>query len=190
MGPLLDILGLLGDESMEVVVVGTGPGSYNGARVGIAAAQGVGVVHGCPAVGISSLEARPSVRSGSPCLALGEARRETFFTAPLRDGRLSAAPILSEHPQFKERVREAVEHEIALVSLDPPSRLRLPEYEILTELPTAPLLLEAWTGRSAEERRELESLPPQPFYLREPYITLPREGPDTGANRFREQEKG
>ena len=35
--PLEQALSLLSGESIELVVVGTGPGSYNGARVGIAA---------------------------------------------------------------------------------------------------------------------------------------------------------
>jgi len=171
--PLSKILDLVGDDRVELVLVGTGPGSYNGARVGIAAAQGIGIVHHCPAVGISSLEGLPVVRSGGPCVALGDARRGAFFTTVLSQGKLLEAPVLSDHTQFEQRVRGAVERGWSLVTLDESSRLGLSDCEILTEVPAAVLLLEAWLGRSPEEQQELLGLPPQPFYLRPPHITQP-----------------
>jgi tRNA threonylcarbamoyl adenosine modification protein YeaZ len=40
---------------LELVIAGSGPGSYSGTRVGIAAAQGVAIAMACPAVAISSI---------------------------------------------------------------------------------------------------------------------------------------
>ncbi|MAT46872.1 MAG: tRNA (adenosine(37)-N6)-threonylcarbamoyltransferase complex dimerization subunit type 1 TsaB, partial [Verrucomicrobiaceae bacterium] len=51
---LQEALGHVGSGSVELVLIGTGPGSYNGARVGIASGQGIAIVHQCPVVGISS----------------------------------------------------------------------------------------------------------------------------------------
>lgn len=176
MEPLSRILDLVGDSRVDLVVVGTGPGSYNGARVGIAAGQGIGVVHQCPTVGISSLEGLPTVRAGGRCVALGDARRGTFYTIDLSKGRLMGAPVLSEHLQFEERVRLAVECGRGLVTLDEVSRLGLSEYQVLPEFPSAAFLLESWLGRESGEREELARVPPQPFYLRPPHITQPKDG--------------
>ena len=75
-------------ERLAAVVIGTGPGSYSGTRVGIAAGQGVALVHGCPALGVSSLLAVPAAASGD-ALAVGDARRGAVWrigTAELRGG--------------------------------------------------------------------------------------------------------
>ena len=43
-------------RDLTAIVVGTGPGSYNGTRVGIAAAQGIALVHGCGVAPLCSFE--------------------------------------------------------------------------------------------------------------------------------------
>src|SRR5688500_5266589 len=75
-------------EKLSGVVIGTGPGSYSGTRVGIAAGQGIALVHGCPAVGLSSLLAVPSAFGGN-ALAIGDARRGAVWrvaTDAVREG--------------------------------------------------------------------------------------------------------
>lgn len=174
-GPVQEAVDALGDEPLAVVVVGTGPGSYNGARVGIACGQGIALVHDCPVVGVTSLEALGPVRSMDPCLALGDARRGTFFTASLRDGELSADPDLLDHERFVKKAAEAAAH-AHLLTLEEPSRLRLPEDlagQVQQVAPSAPLLLDAWVAMKADRRAVLLQTPPQPFYLRPPHITKP-----------------
>ena len=61
--PLQEALSHIDENRLEVVLIGTGPGSYNGARVAIAAGQGVALVHECPVIGISSLEAISPISS-------------------------------------------------------------------------------------------------------------------------------
>ena len=174
--PLLqEALDHVGTGSVELVLIGTGPGSYNGARVGIAAGQGIAVVHQCPAVGISSLEGLALVRSGAPCLALGDARRGTFFTLELSEGKLSGSPFLSEHPEFRQRVGEAGARDWNLFTLEQPERLDLPGHDVSVEVPSAVRLFEAWQERSPEEQQKLLEIPPEPFYLRAPHITQPKQ---------------
>ena len=127
---LQEALGHVGSGSVELVLIGTGPGSYNGARVGIASGQGIAIVHQCPVVGISSLEGLAAVRSGVPCLALGDARRGTFFTLELKEGKLAGSPSLLEHPEFQRRAGEAGGRDWTLVSLEEPQRLDLPDHNV------------------------------------------------------------
>ena len=181
LGPLQEALGHVGDGLVGLVLIGTGPGSYNGARVGIAAGQGIAIVHRCPAVGISSLEALAEVRAGGPCLVLGDARRETFFTWELREGKAIGNPALSDHMEFRQRVDTAVDCGWTLVSMEDPARLDLPGRDVRRGVPSAGLLLEAWRMRSEEEREELRGGAPEPFYLRPPHITEPRKAPPEGG---------
>ncbi|MCH2062522.1 MAG: tRNA (adenosine(37)-N6)-threonylcarbamoyltransferase complex dimerization subunit type 1 TsaB [Roseibacillus sp.] len=169
--PLQEALDHVGEGLVDLVLIGTGPGSYNGSRVGIAAGQGIAIVHRCPVVGISSLEALAEVRAGGPCLALGDARRETFFTLELCDGKAAGDPCLSDHLEFRKRVDAAADCGWTLVSLEEPGRLDLPGRDVRRGTPSAGLLLEAWRMRSEEERQELLGVVPEPFYLRPPHIT-------------------
>ena len=61
------------------VVVGVGPGSYNGVRSAIAAAWGIATAREIPLVGISSIL---GLDDAGYC-AVGDARREQYFLAAL-----------------------------------------------------------------------------------------------------------
>jgi tRNA threonylcarbamoyladenosine biosynthesis protein TsaB len=173
--PLEQALSLLSGESIDLVVVGTGPGSYNGARVGIAAGQGVALVHGCPTIGLCSLEALAKVRAGGKCLALGDARRGSYFSIELCGGVLLGNPDIVGHEPFIQKVSSASRLGVSLLTLEDPGRLKLPtEIEIEWGAPCAARLLEAWSAKSERERELLLGIPPEPFYLRPPHITQAR----------------
>jgi tRNA threonylcarbamoyl adenosine modification protein YeaZ len=175
MEPLQEALAQVPEgERIDEVLMGTGPGSYNGARVGIAAGQGVAMAHGCGAAGMCSLEAVGVVRGGGACLAVGDARRGTFFAVPLAEGRLGGETELLEHAAFVRRVEGAAEDGTSLFSFEGVERLNLPDELagcVALVVPEARLLLRAWLAKSDEEQGRLMAAPPQPFYLREPYVT-------------------
>jgi len=73
---LLRAAGLVPSE-LDALVVGTGPGSFTGVRIGLATARGLAVALGLPAAGVSTLHA---FAGGRPVI---DARRgEVFSTGP------------------------------------------------------------------------------------------------------------
>ncbi len=166
--PLQKILGDLPEgASLSAIIVGTGPGSYNGARVGIAAAQAIAQVHDCPVAGLCSFEGVQTARQSPLSFAVGDARRGSFFLMPLEDGRATAAPELLSPEDFQSRLAGC--HGPKLTFEDP---ARLPgDFEVEHCRSTADLLLEAWTSRSEEEQKALITTPTEAFYLRPPHIT-------------------
>ena len=135
----------------------------------------VALVHDCPAIGVCSLEALAKVRAGGKCLALGDARRGSFFSIELCGGVLSGKPDIVDHEPFMQKVSSASRLGVDLLTLEDPGRLKLPaEMEIEWATPCATRLLEAWAAKSEKEREVLLGIPPEPFYLRPPHITQAR----------------
>jgi len=176
--PLQEALAsLLDGEPLACVVVGTGPGSYSGTRVGIAAAQGVAMVHGCPAVGLSSLAAVPL--AAFPALAVGDARRGTFWWAWVKPGKAVPEPDLGSVEELERVLVPQLDYHLPAFSLESLEKSGLDaalrnRVELL--MPDATLLGRAWQALNPAEQEILAVLPPQPVYLRPPHITEAKGG--------------
>lgn len=145
----------------ERIVVGLGPGSYAGTRIAISAAIGLHLATKAELVGLSSLCAIES--DASEYAVIGDARRQSFFLAQVRDRVLAAAPALLDEAGLRN----------ALDSLRLPvfAVENLSQFDAVTvRFPSAQILAQL----AADANRAFVLPPLEPMYLREPHITTPK----------------
>ena len=95
--PLLEEL--LRDRGLDwsgigALAVGTGPGNFTGIRISVAAARGLALARGIPAIGVSGFEAL-TVAVEPACLAALPAPRDAVYLQPMAAGRATAPAILA-----------------------------------------------------------------------------------------------
>jgi tRNA threonylcarbamoyl adenosine modification protein YeaZ len=181
--PLRELLDGKPRPEIALVLVGSGPGSYSGTRVGIAAAQGVAIAMGCPAVAVPSVLAVPCVSDGSRCLAIGDARRGSFWHAAINGILLPEPPALGEAPELQAMVARALSDGSTVFSFEEPDRFPLsPELagQLQQQFPDASRLWSAWLASSEATRRNWSASPPQPLYLKPPHFTPSKKSPLIG----------
>ena len=157
--PLGRALDFLGSQRPDLVVVGTGPGSYTGIRIGIAAAHGVATGLGVRWTGWNSL---CTLDDASRFHVVGDARRGGFYHAVVDGGRITGEPDIHPLAELGEFIN----------GLDAPvfttdERPLVPGIE--ARVPQAARLA-AWV-----DCNDLPTSPVEPVYLRAPYITTPRQ---------------
>ncbi len=86
-------------KSLTAIVVGKGPGSFNGLRVGIGAAKGLAFSLGIPIIGINTLEivAYQYSETGLPVCPIFNAGRDEIVTATYRKTRKKWRQRTTEH---------------------------------------------------------------------------------------------
>ena len=168
-GPISEALEI-SDRSLKRILVGTGPGSYSGIRVGISVANGLEIALGVKAAGVSSFTAiDPDL---SDYLVAGDARRQTFFLARVTDGKLAGEPGLMDRSEFADRIARV--DGLPIFTMDESISGKFPGIE--QRLPDA-----IHFARQFERFPDIhDGRPIEPHYLRPPYITQAKKKPVPG----------
>jgi tRNA threonylcarbamoyladenosine biosynthesis protein TsaB len=176
--PLAEALKLSGSD-LRAIVVGTGPGSYTGARIGIAAGQGLALSRGVPVVGLLSVLAPEAAELPREFVVCGDARRGRFFTARVRAGLLEGEITLLEGGEFARR--RAQEAAVAWFSFDAKAPHGLTGVTLTSPSPARLARLAA--AMTDESLWTIEQRPLEPHYLAAPFVTRAKNDPGPGAAR-------
>lgn len=167
--PLQELLD--GRKDIERVLVGSGPGSYSGTRVGIAAAQGVGIALACPVIGVPSILAVPAADEGAACLAIGDARRGSYWTSSIDQHKLTQDPQICDLSGLIDSLSNSTG--LTVFAFEAAQQFPVGDQQARIELqiPDATRLWQAWLKSSPEQQSAWQSQVAQPIYLKPPHIT-------------------
>lgn len=146
-----------GSESLERVVVGIGPGSYNGIRSALGVGWGIASARGIPLIGVSSLLGL----GPESYVAIGDARRGQYYWAVVDQAAFVEEPVLLEGEEFTEyltRYPDLPRYAAAEIKIAPDALIRTPSAVLL--------------ARAGADRAPSEGIP-EPIYLKPAYINLP-----------------
>ena len=154
--PMLDEL--LGGRRADRILVGVGPGSFTGIRVGIAAAQGLAIAWNCELGGMSSLALLAAEADRDSVGAAVDGGHGELFVQQFDGASLQATTDLFNLPPS-----EAAEQIDADTVIGPAAKA-------LVDARGTGQSLEGWPSARNALRlpQELRSLPPKPVYARAP----------------------
>jgi tRNA A37 threonylcarbamoyladenosine modification protein TsaB len=134
----------------------------------------VAIALGCPAVALPSILAVPSAAQGQACLAIGDARRGSYWTAQIKNLRLISGPELTDLSGLQEILESHLAAGLTVFSFEDPKRFPLPadlSDQVKLEFPSAASLWQAWCHADEKTRAASAAEIPQPIYLKPPHIT-------------------
>lgn len=156
-GLLAAIEALLGGERPAGIIVVTGPGSYAGLRVGIATAQGLSLATGAPLYGVRTFEAVALAAGAAAVTAIHPAGRGEFGLQRWAGGKPAGDIVLTAELPGDELLAGEGAGARGGIEIGPRER--------------AAALLEQLAPAAREGRLESGA---EPYYLREPAITISR----------------
>lgn len=155
---------------LQQIVVGLGPGSYSGVRVGISVANGLGLALEVPVMGMASIAV---LSDEDEFVVTGDARRSTYYLALIRNRRLENEPELVDKAQWLDKMTAFREKGLKIYATEK-SLVAQDENEIELRQPKALELAREAAGMKTTEWSKQAEQALQPIYLRAPYITQPK----------------
>ncbi len=162
-------LAALGEQPLNLILVGAGPGSYGGVRVALAAAVGIATVTGARTVAIGSWDALAADAGGNACI-ISDARRGGWTLRHPHGG----IEVLST-----EELTALQRQGARLFSIEAADALaaRGISVELGGLIPRAEGLVQSWLALTPEAQQQLAARAPEPIYVRPPHITEAKRKP-------------
>ena len=155
---------------LQQIVVGLGPGSYSGVRVGISVANGLSLALKVPVLGLASIA---TLSDEMEFVVTGDARRSSYYLAHIHKHRLESEPELMSKTQWLDEMAELREKGLNIYTTEK-SVAAQEECEIELKQTKALKLAREVMGMPTPVWSKLAEQVLQPIYLREPYITQPK----------------
>ena len=161
----------IGFADLDRIAVTTGPGSFTGLRVGLAAARGIGLAAGKPVVGVTTLTAyaAPVVSSdaGHPVISAIDARHDhVYYQVVSSDGGSLVKPRVAPIDEALDAARFGAPHLVGNAAGILAARWpadAAPPVQVDTQ-PAPEISWLAWLGVAVDPETALA----RPYYLRAP----------------------
>lgn len=161
--PLHELLKIFNNQHIEAILVGTGPGSYTGVRIGIAAANGLAVARKTRVLGI------PSILGICPqqnnYLAVGDARRGNGYHWQIVNGIPQGQAVITPNDELMRIIADSAQPVATLENL--PAALATRQQPIDLNLLVSRYLRAPHSFDAATIA--------EPIYLAAPFITTPKQ---------------
>ena len=160
----------IGFDALDRVAVTTGPGSFTGLRVGLAAARGIGLAAGKPVVGITTLTAyaAPVVSrdAGHPVISAIDARHDhVYYQVVSSDGGSLVKPRVAPIAEALEAAQFGAPHLVGNAAGLLAARWPADAPPVQVDAQPAPeISWLAWLGVAVDPETALA----RPYYLRAP----------------------
>jgi tRNA threonylcarbamoyladenosine biosynthesis protein TsaB len=177
-GATMDEAGL-GFAALDLVAVTVGPGHFTGLRVGLAAAQGLALSWERPLAGVTTLEAiaaAPEAQAaGAPLVVALETKRADLYVQVFAGGRPRSQALALPPERFA--AGPWPDGALALAGDGAPRLAEALAAAGRRVQIIGPTLPDAATvaAIAAARHGKPEALPADPFYLRPPDVTMPKE---------------
>lgn len=185
MGMVQDVLAeaACGFAELDLLAVTTGPGSFTGLRVGLAAARGLALARNLPCLGVTTLETvahqvSENERAGKTLLVLLESKRDDIYAQTFSAGLEPLSAPEAVNPNDLVRLVSAAP---TLIVGDAAERgaSALAQAGVKATISNAPGVPDAATAAMIAAMRWRpgdKPPPPVPLYLRPPDAVIPKNG--------------
>lgn len=156
----------LGENTLDYILIGAGPGSYGGVRVALAAAVGISAVKGAKTVAI--------------CSWLGLAPTGTAIISDARRGGWTLMhPNGSIEVLSADELKQLLNNGLIAATIESEEMMQRCGISVSAYglQPTAENITRAWLSLSPAQQQQLQQAPPEPIYVRPPHITAAKRKP-------------